>query len=504
MSRRSKHTKHSSKLMRYRANPVLFIEELLINPETGRPIILLKAEKKFLRHAFKRGRNGRLLYPEQVYACPKKSGKTTFAAIYIITMILLFGGAYAEAICAANDYDQSVGRVFEAIKRIIECSPLLRGEAKITADRITIYGAVITAISNNYASAAGSNQVVATFDELWAYDSERSRRLFDELVPPPTRKIACRLTVTYAGFEGESRLLKELYDRGLQQPQVAPNLYAGDGMLMFWSHEPVAPWQDAAWIEDMRRSLRPNQFLRMIENRFVTNESSFAELAAWDKCVHSELGHLPSNRGLPIWVGVDASIKRDSTAIVATTWDKKAQQVRLVTHRVFQPNPDKPLDFEATIERTLLDLRQRFNLRKVLFDPWQMQAVAQRLTKAGLRIEEFPQSPANLTAASQNLFELIQAQNLVAYPDADIRLAISRAVASETPRGWRITKEKQSHKIDVVIALAMAAYATVQGRAESTYNLDAFSSDKFDWQGLRTYTYLASGGKVILPGGYNY
>ena len=38
------------------------------------------------------------------------------------------------------------------------------------------YGAVITAIPNNYASAAGSNQVVATFDELWAYDSERSRR----------------------------------------------------------------------------------------------------------------------------------------------------------------------------------------------------------------------------------------------------------------------------------------------------------------------------------------
>jgi hypothetical protein len=51
--------------------------------------------------------------------------------------------------------------------------------------------------------------------------------------------------------------------------------------------------------------------------------------------------------GIPIWVGVDASIKRDSTAIVATTWDKKAQQVRLVTHRVFQPNPDEPLDFRS-------------------------------------------------------------------------------------------------------------------------------------------------------------
>jgi len=321
---------------------------------------------------------------------------------------------------------------------------------------------------------------------------------------PPTRKIACRLTVTYAGFEGESNLLKELYDRGLQQPLVAPNLYAGDGILLFWSHEPVAPWQDAAWIADMRRTLRPNQFLRMIENRFVTNETSFVELTVWDKCVHSQLGHTPSNRGLSIWIGVDASIKRDSTAIVATTWDQKAQQVRLVTHRIFQPNPDEPLDFEVTIERTLLDLHKRFFLRKVLFDPWQMQAIAQRLTRAGLRIEEFPQSPANLTASSQNLFELIQGQNLIAYPDDDIRLAISRAVALETPRGWRITKEKQSHKIDVVIALAMAAYATVQGHAESSYNLAAFSDGDMDWQSLRTNLYVRSGGRIILPGGYHY
>src|SRR5262249_48794023 len=124
MSRRIKPVERT-KLTRYRANPVLFVENVLINPETGKPFVLLNAEKKFFKYAFKRGRNGRLLYPELVYACPKKSGKSTFAAIYIITMVLLFGGAYAEAICAANDYDQSVGRVFEAIKRIIECSPLL-------------------------------------------------------------------------------------------------------------------------------------------------------------------------------------------------------------------------------------------------------------------------------------------------------------------------------------------------------------------------------------------
>ena len=114
-------------------------------------------------------------------------------------------------------------------------------------------------------------------------------------------------------------------------------------------------------------------------------------------------------------------------------------------------------------------------------------------------IEEFPQSPSNLTSASQNLFELIQGQNLLAYSDAGIRLAISRAVAIETSRGWRITKDKQAHKIDVVIALAMAAYAAVQGQSETGYN-STYSgwNDDLDWQSLRMNLYVRSGGTFIL------
>ena len=54
----------------------------------------------------------------------------------------------------------------------------------------------------------------------------------------------------------------------LKLPQVGTDLHAGDGFLMFWSHVPIAPWQNERWIADMRRSLRPNQFL--IENKFVT------------------------------------------------------------------------------------------------------------------------------------------------------------------------------------------------------------------------------------------
>ena len=457
---------------RWRAEPIAFIEEVLCDPETGKPFALLPAERRFLGHAFARGDDGRLIYPEQVYSCPKKSGKTTFAAIHGLTTTLLFGGVYPEMVTLANDLEQARGRVFEMCKRIVECSSLLRREANVTQARIEFpdLNATIGALGSDYAGAAGGNQGIAVFDELWAYASERARRLWDEMVPPPTKKIACRLTVTYAGFEHESELLEELYKRGLRQPEVAPGLYAGDGLLMFWSHEPIAPWQTEAWLAEMRRSLRPNAYLRMIENRFVSTESTFIDMSRWDACVIPGATPALADWSLPVWVGVDASVKRDSSAIVVCTFDKKAQQVRLVWHRIYQPSPDDPLDFEATIEASLLELKSRFKVRKVLFDPYQMHASAQRLAKAGLKMEEFPQSVPNLTEASTHLYELIKGCSLVVYPDAVLRLAVSRAVAVEGSRGWKISKDKQAHKIDVVIALGMAALAAVRGQSESTYD----------------------------------
>src|SRR5262249_22661741 len=230
-------------------------------------------------------------------------------------------------------------------------------------------------------------------------------------------------------------------------PQVGPSLHAGDGLLMAWHHTPIAPWQDEKWLADMRRTLRPNQFLRMCENRFVTTESSFVDMAWWDACVDTAATPMVMDTTLPVWIGLDASVKRDSTAIVVVSFDCERQRVVLVWHRIFQPSAREPLDFERTIERTLRELMQRFAVRAVVFDPYQMAAVAQRLQASGVPMREFPQTVGNLTEIGTNLYDLIKGCSFVVYPDADLRLAISRAIAVETGRGWRISKEKQSHKI---------------------------------------------------------
>lgn len=452
-------------LDRWRADPCSFVEQVLVNPETGRPFELLPAERTFLKHAYRTNDAGKLIYPEQVFSAPKKSGKTGFAAMNTLVATLVYGGPFAEGYCLANDLEQSQGRVFQAVSRTVEASPYLKREAKVTQGRITFpaTGAAIIPIAADYAGAAGANPTISTFDELWGYTSERSRRLWDEMVPPPTRKIALRFTTTYAGFEGESVLLEELYKRGLAQPEIGTDLHAGDGLLMFWTHKPVAPWQDEAWLTQMRGQLRPNAYLRLIENRFVTTESSFIEVMWYDDCVDEGHRRKVSDKSLDVWIGVDASVKRDSTAIVAVTWDHSLQKAVMVWHRIWQPTKESPLDFERTIERALIELCDSFTVRSVRYDPYQMQASAQRLREKRVPMLEFPQSVPNLTESSQNLFELIKARNIVFYPDDDVRLAMQRAIAVETSRGWRIAKDKQAHKIDVVVALGMAALGAVKG-----------------------------------------
>ena len=166
--------------------------------------------------------------------------------MHVLTTTLVFGGRYAEGYCIASDLEQAQGRVFAAIKRMCECSPLLSREAEITQSRISFpqTSAVIQAIGSDYLGAAGAHPCISSFDELWTYISERSRRLWDEMIPMPTRKISCRLTTTHAGYENESTLLLELYKRGLALPEIAPNLHAGNHLLFTWVHKPLSPSAD--------------------------------------------------------------------------------------------------------------------------------------------------------------------------------------------------------------------------------------------------------------------
>ncbi len=125
----------------------------------------------------------------------------------------------------------------------------------------------------------------------------------------------------------------------------------------------------------------------------------------------------------------------------------------------------RPLGYESTIEEYLRDLHERYFVQKILCDPYQLHRSITTLEAAGLDIEEFPQITANTTRMGQTLFDLLNGKNLRLYSAADLRAQALNTVAVESPRGWRIAKEKASKKIDAIVALAMACVAALEGPA---------------------------------------
>ena len=199
----------------------------------------------------------------------------------------------------------------------------------------------------------------------------------------------------------------------------------------------------------------------------MQSESSFIDMDMYDACVDPLMGHVVADPALICWAAVDASVKHDSTALMCMSWDQINQRVRAVDHRIFVPTSDAPIDFSTAVEATLLDWHRRFSLQAVWYDPFQMAATAQSLARQGVVMFEYPQTLPNLTAMAENLYGLIKGRNLLLYRDEEIRTAVMRSIAVEGKRGWKIDKEKQSHRIDITIALGMAALAAVTAQANA-------------------------------------
>lgn len=402
----------------------------------------------------------------------KKTGKTTLNAWATLYAALHFP-AGETAYVMANDQAQAEENTFELIAAAVRKGGLVAsGAAVVRSDRIVFpeTGTRIVALPADFAGSAGARFGISSWTELWAYRFEAHVRLWEELTPNPNRR-SLRIVDSYAGFTEDAPVLEPLWARALAGER-------GDGDLpvftngRLWAYidqgeeAQARGWlgdrgQMAAYYAEQRASLRPGTFNRLHLNQWQSGEEAFVTAELWDACVlpgaRLALGRRELAHG--VFVGVDAATKSDSAAVVAVT--PEDDRVRVVAHRIWTPRKGAPLDLEATIEAYLLELRDRFSLASVPYDPYQMARSASTLRRAGVPMDEFAQSPANLTAAGQALYDLIKAQRLATYPDEELRRHVLNAVAIESARGWRLAKEKASRKIDAAVALSFACLAAL-------------------------------------------
>src|SRR5262245_64880632 len=89
-------------LARWRRDPIAFIREALIDPETGQPFVLYPEQVAFLTAALTLTEDGRLPFSELLFSAPKKSGKTGLAAIVMLYLIILLAGLVGAGLAVTN------------------------------------------------------------------------------------------------------------------------------------------------------------------------------------------------------------------------------------------------------------------------------------------------------------------------------------------------------------------------------------------------------------------
>jgi hypothetical protein len=310
--------------------------------------------------------------------------------------------------------------------------------------------------------------------------SEASRRAWDEMTPIPTVANSLRIIATYAGFENESDLLWDLYLQGVGkeenekgQGELIPGLedlpcWKNGNLFTFWDHEPRMPWQTDEYYLSQRKSLRPSAFIRLHTNSWTSSDEEFIPIEWWDracKVFEKPADQDPNHpfRYYPVTISVDASTKRDCTAISGWTHDSVRGKTIMLFHQIWTPKAGEDFDLEATVENYIIEKTKTFHIVSVRYDPRDLHQTMTRLRARGIPCEEYIQNVGNMVKASQAFYVALQYNNIEAYPNEEWRKHIQMAVAENKGQGFRIVKDKGNRKahVDGAISSAMGVWDAI-------------------------------------------
>ena len=388
--------------------------------------------------------------------------------------------AGSEIYLVANDLDQAEGRMMRDLKY-----HMATRDYKVNKYAIELpNGTTIQALAQSYKSVAGSRHALVLFEEIWAITTELTRRTYEEMTPIPTIPWSLRFIATYAGFIGESDLLWDLYLQGVGRDEhedgkgklinsmIDIPVWESNKQFTYWNHEPIMPWQNSEYYVNQRATLRPAAYLRLHENRWVTTHEEFIPMEWWDYAAaqmkdSAELWLEHPYRKFPMYIGVDAAPKKDSTAVVACCYDPSKGAIIDVLHKIWTPSGEQ-LDFDMTLKAHLVWLYTNFNVACIAYDPAHLYQLMLQLGAMGYPTVEYGQTIGNMVKASQNLYDLLKFRRLYTYKDDEARTHVQNTVAQSETAGFRIVKQKGTVKgvskpMDYTVALSIAAYKAVEG-----------------------------------------
>jgi len=365
----------------------------------------------------------------------RKSGKTTLAAGLGLYHTFADGEFGGEVYAAASSREQAA-LLFDVAASMVEACPVLRSRATVSRatkrirDRVT--QTVFRALSADVPHLHGLNASFVVLDEI---AQQPNRELYDVLATSMgARKQPLMLSIGTAGWDRHS-IAYELYQHSKQVISGSVEDPAFFGLIRElpegadWTDETLWPLanpglDDFRDREELRQACerakavpsQQNTFRNLYCNQWVSSETRWLDLAVWDSAP-AAIDVLKKAR---CYAGLDLSSSQDITALAVIyphddgtyslhldTWlPADNLRERCLRDRVpYDAWAEKglitlvpgPVIEYGLIEDRLRELRSKYDLREVAFDPWNARQIAQRLMAEGFAMTEFRQTLANFS-----------------------------------------------------------------------------------------------------------
>ena len=448
---------------------------------------------------------------------PRKNAKTTKLAAVGLYMLLADGEWGAEVYSAATTRDQA-RIVFDIGSQMARMDGEFRGHfaLEVLTNSLIVRDTAskMVPLSAEGQSLDGLNVSCALIDELHAHKTRMVHDVLDSGAGARSQPLLWKITTAGSNRAGVcydqriylTKLLNTVLRRHdgmgykVEGEAAQDEAYWGIIYTLDAEDDPLdeGTWQKAnpnfgvsVDPDDLRRMASVakvqasalNEFLTKRLNVWVNADSAWMNMLRWDACADTRLKE-SDFLGEPCWIGLDAAYKKDLFAKVKVFWrgrDVYAFGRYYMPHDATQAvgfeqiagwvrdgwirtTPGDTLDIEVVREELLGggesgregDI-QRFEVRELAFDPFQLTQFATELMAEGVPLVEVRATVLNFSPAMKELDELVQGGRFHHNGDPVLAWAISNVVChTDAKDNIYPRKDQREKKIDPAIALIMA------------------------------------------------
>ncbi len=448
---------------------------------------------------------------------PRKNGKSLDAACETLYVTFFDGEPGAEGYCAATKREQAL-IVFNDCRKLVLSSGL---KDRLTVQTYNIHNAATSSklepLSADHNTMDGLNPNMVNLDELHAYTSRGTIDVLETATGARRQPMVNKITT--AGDDPVS-VCGDEHDYACK---VLEGVLVDETYFAFIAHaDPADDWQ---LLETAKKanpnygvSVNPDDLKGKIAkaigipsaaasyqqkhlNLWVNTAAPSLSVDGWrrgqSQWAWDELEHEPC------WVGIDLSSKIDLCAmslvfpptagrpkwrLIQNIWtpeetladrahrDRAPYQV-WVDQGWLKTSPGTSVDHSA-LRETILELRERFDIQKIGFDPWHADQLVKQLVKldgfAEDDVLEVPQTFASLTSAEARFKAEVLAANVDAGGCPVTAWAVSNVVdQTDGKENILFSKKRSRGRIDPVKAatIGMSLYLRQPSAEEPTFTM---------------------------------